>query len=81
MTEKHAKPAPDPTALAQTYAEIAQRSSQLIGEFMQRQSAGGTPALGDELGIAKAFYEMTAKLLADPAKFAEMQMKVWKDHL
>ncbi len=47
----------------------------------QRQSAGGAPAFGDELGIAKAFYEMTGKLLADPAKFAEMQMKLWQDYM
>ncbi len=81
MTEEQSKPAPDPAALAQTYAEIAQRSSQLMGEFIKRQSSAGTPAYGDELGIAKAFYEMTSKLFADPAKFAEMQMKLWQDYM
>ncbi len=81
MTEEQAKPAPDSNQLAQTYAEIAQRSSQLMGEFIKRQSASGVPAFGDELGIAKAFYEMTGKLLADPTKFAEMQMKLWQDYM
>lgn len=81
MAEQATKPALDPTQLAQTYAEIAQHSSKLMGDFIARQSAGGKPAFGDELGIAKAFYEMTANLLADPAKFAEMQMKLWQDYM
>ena len=81
MTEPQARPAPDPTALAQTYAEIAQRSSQLMSDYIARQSKGGAPAFGDELGIAKAFYEMTGKLFADPARFADMQMKLWQDYM
>ncbi len=80
MAEQPKQPALDPTQLAQTYAEIAQRSSQLMTDFIARQSAGGAPAFGDELGLAKAFYEMTAKLMADPVKFAEMQMKLWQDY-
>ena len=71
----------DPTALATAYAEIAQRSSQLMSDYIKRQSTSATPAFGDELGIAKAFFEMTGKLLADPAKFAEMQMKLWQDYM
>jgi polyhydroxyalkanoate synthase len=71
----------DPAELAKTYAEIAQRSSQLLSAFIARQGAGSVPAFGDELGIAKAFYEMMGKLLADPAKFAEMQFKLWQDYL
>jgi polyhydroxyalkanoate synthase len=71
----------DPAELAKTYAEIAQRSSQLLSDFIARQGAGSVPAFGDELGIAKAFYEMMGKLLADPAKFAEMQFKLWQDYL
>ena len=81
MAEQPQTPALDPTQLAQAYAQIAQRSSQLMTDYMQRQATGAAPSFGDELGIAKAFYEMTGKLLADPAKFAEMQMKLWQDHM
>ena len=80
MAEQPQQPALDPTQLTQTYAEIAQRSAQLMNDFMARQSTAA-PAFGDELGIAKAFYEMTGKLFADPAKFAEMQMKLWQDYM
>jgi polyhydroxyalkanoate synthase subunit PhaC len=81
VTALETKPAHDPAGLANTYAEIAQRSSQLLSDFIARQGAGRLPAFGDELGIAKAFYEMTGKLLADPAKFADMQFKLWQDYM
>ena len=81
MTEPQAKPALDSTELAQTYADIAKRSSQLMSDYIARQTVAGVPSFGDELGVAKAFYEMSGKLFADPAKFAEMQMKVWQDYM
>ncbi len=81
MTTPETRAAPDPAELAQTYAEIARRSSELLTGFIARQVAGGVPAFGDELGIAKAFYEMMGKLLADPSKFAGMQFKLWQDYM
>ena len=81
MTTPDIKTALDPAELTRTYAEIAQRSSQLVSDFIARQGAGGAPAFGDELGIAKAFYEMMGKLLTDPTKFAAMQFKLWQDYM
>ena len=81
MTTPETKTAFEPAELAQIYAEIARRSSKLLSGFIARQGAGGVVAFGDELGIAKAFYEMMGKLLAEPAKFAEMQFKLWQDYL
>ncbi len=81
MAEQPQKPALDSTELAQAYAQIAQRSSQLMSDYMKRQSASGVPAFGDELGIAKAFYEMTRGLLADPAKFVQTQVQLWQDYM
>ncbi len=83
MTAPDAKPntALDQAELAKTYAKIAQRSSQLVSDFIARQAVSGMPAYGDELGIAKAFYEMMGKLIADPTKFAEMQFKLWQDYM
>src|SRR5262245_58552606 len=49
--------------------------------FMARQAGGGAPAFGDELGIAKAFYEMMGRLMSDPVKLAEMQFKLWQDYV
>src|SRR3954469_8188525 len=78
MAQQSQKPEHDPTALAHAYAAIAQRSSQLMTEYMKRQKAGTPSSFGDELGIAKAFYEMSSHLLQDPAKFVAMQMQLWQ---
>ncbi|MCW5575039.1 MAG: class I poly(R)-hydroxyalkanoic acid synthase [Burkholderiales bacterium] len=45
------------------------------------RGASGLPAASDELGIAKAFFEAWQKLLADPMRIAEVQMKLWQDYM
>ena len=72
------KELPDPTEVAKTYAEVAQRASKLISEHVQRQVKRGVTAPQDELGIAQAFMDMMAKLLSNPYKLAQSQMNlVW----
>ena len=69
---------PDPQEIAKTYAEVAQRASSLISEHVQRQLKKGVATPSDELGIAQAFMDMMAKLLANPYKLAQAQMNlVW----
>ena len=69
---------PDPKEVAKTYAEVAQRASKLLTEHMQRQMKKGASAPPDELGIAQAFMDMMAKMLANPYKLAQAQMNlVW----
>jgi polyhydroxyalkanoate synthase len=69
---------PDPKEVAKTYAEVAQRASKLLTEHMQRQVQRGVSPPADELGIAQAFMEMMAKLLANPYRLAQAQMNlVW----
>ena len=80
MTEPEQKPAYDPAALAQAYAEIAHRSSQIVGRYLAAHGGDKAPVFSDELGIAKAFYDMMGKLFADPAKIAEAQLKLWQDY-
>jgi polyhydroxyalkanoate synthase len=73
------KPAlPDPQEIAKTYAEVAQRASKLITEHMQRQVQKGSTPPQDELGVAQAFMDMMAKMLANPYQLAQQQMTlVW----
>ncbi|MBE7423485.1 MAG: class I poly(R)-hydroxyalkanoic acid synthase [Zoogloeaceae bacterium] len=76
--ESHKPALPDPKEVAHTYAEVASRASKLITEHMQRQIKHGIQAPSDELGIAQAFMDMMAKLLANPYKLAQAQMNlVW----
>jgi len=76
--ETHKPALPDPQEVAKTYAQVAQRASKLITAHMQRQMKHGVAAPNDELGIAQAFMDMMAKLLANPYKLAQAQMNmVW----
>ena len=65
--------------MAQLYADIAGKSSELLTQYMAR-GAKGMPAFTDELGIAKAFCEAWQHMLADPMRIAGMQMKLWQDY-
>jgi polyhydroxyalkanoate synthase len=77
---------PDPVALSHNMAEIAERSQRLVAEFLQRQQpseagAGGGIGMGDPLNIGTAFFEMTARMMADPAKLMQAQISLWNDYL
>jgi len=78
-TEETAKPAlPDPQEIAKTYAEVAQRAAKLLDQHIKRQLKKGVTPPQDELGVAQAFMEMMAKLLANPYRLAQAQMNlVW----
>ena len=48
---------------------------------MKREAGSGSYSMGDEMGIAKVFFDLSARLLSDPAKLAEMQYGLWKDYV
>ncbi|MGH8661639.1 MAG: PHA/PHB synthase family protein [Burkholderiales bacterium] len=82
MAERKAEPGPgafEAPQLARLYADIAGKSARLVTQFLER-SRNGMPGAADELGIAQAFFEAWAKLLADPFKLAEAQIKLWQDY-
>ncbi len=81
---------PDPVELSHSMAEIAERSQRLVAEFLQRQHPGEGAAgagagigmgMGDPLNIGTAFFEMTARLMADPTKLVQAQMSLWNDYM
>ncbi len=72
---------PDPVAMAQTFGEIATRSSQILTDFLRRQASGGSLGMADELGVAKAFMDMSAKLMMDPVKLAQAHVGLWQDYM
>ncbi len=74
-------PAFDPVALASSLASAAEKSAKAIGDFAGRQANSGTPAFSDELGIGKAFMELAANMLSNPAKLAESQMNLWWEYM
>ncbi len=65
----------------ETFAEIAEQSSRILAAAMKRQASTGHFSMGDEMGIAKAFFDLSAKMMSDPFKLAEVQMNLWKDYM
>ncbi len=74
------QPALDPAELQRSLAEIAQKSAHLVAEFAEHQPQAEMLRDLEELGINKAFLELGAKLMADPMKLAETQMRAWEDY-
>jgi len=74
-------PAPDPLALAQSLAAAAEKSAKVMGDFAARNAKSGAPLPADELGLGKAFMELAAQMLANPAKLAESQMTLWWEYM
>jgi len=71
----------DPVALAQSLASAAEKSAKVMGEFASRNTSPGTALSSDELGLGKAFMELAAQMLANPARLAESQMNLWWDYM
>ena len=67
--------------LAKVCGEVAQRSSRILADFAQKQSQSLSAAVRDEMGIAKAFMDLYARLAADPALMASVSMNLWVDYM
>src|SRR3954447_474032 len=70
---------PDPAQLGRSMADIAERSQRLVSEWLKRQCDEDRSA--DPLNIGSAFLEMTARLMANPARLVAAQLGFWQDYL
>ena len=73
--------APSPAEVAKIFGEVAEHSSNVLADFVKRHANGKGVALTDELGLAKAFMDVWAKLLANPMALASAQMNMYFDYL
>ena len=72
----------DPEALATVYREVAERAAHILGEFAQKRVASSlSSAAADELGIAKAFMELQARMVSDPMAMANASMHMMADYM
>ena len=67
--------------LARVAHEVAERSSRILGDFVQKQAQSMSSAVRDEMGIAKAFMDLYARMAADPALMASVSMNLWVDYM
>jgi polyhydroxyalkanoate synthase len=81
MADTPSLPNVDPEKLQQSLSQIAERSAAVAQKFLESQPQLELMQNLEDLGINQAFMELGQKLLADPAKLAEMQMRAWDDYL
>ena len=74
------KAVPDPAALAKNYAEVAQRASKLMTSYVDKRAREGVSIPDDEMGVSKAFMDLSTCLLANPFKLVEAQMKLMQEY-
>src|SRR5258708_33648573 len=72
----------DHVSLAESLASAAEKSAKAIGDFAARHAKNGGGSMPtDELGLGKAFMELAAQMLANPARLAESQMTLWWEYM
>ncbi len=73
---------PDAEKVGETVGKIAEQSQRLLQDFIERQEAdgGGEFQVLDPADMARSFQELTQKMMADPAKVVESQLKLWQDY-
>ena len=80
MDEGKRSGAPDgPADTADALAEIARLSGRVLAALLKRQAAGDGFRVFDPMVVGKAFARLAARLLADPARLAEAQMRLGRD--
>jgi len=87
MQQVHSKKAENPPEtpgadeLAKVTQQVAERASKILGDFAKRQAEDMSSAVRDEMGIAKAFMDLYARMAADPARLASFSMNLWLDQM
>ena len=64
--------------LAMVCHQVAERAARILSDFAKRCPQPG--AASDELGIAKAYMDLYARMLADPMALGTHAMNLWLDY-
>ena len=67
--------------LARVAQSVAERSSRILGDVVQKQGEMLSAAMRDELGIAKAFMDLYARLAMNPTLVAAEAFSLWLDYV
>ena len=62
-------------------AAFAERSSRIVQAFMDRQNNVDDYQVSDPFVIGQAFMDMAAKMIADPAKLAQVQTQLMQGYM
>src|SRR5262249_46667752 len=71
----------DAVELSGQIAEVAKKSGHLVADFLKRQGISDAIGLGSSASIGAAFFEMTTRMMADPAHLVQAQVSLWNDYM
>jgi polyhydroxyalkanoate synthase len=76
------KPPPSPEETARVLQQVAERSARILAEHARKDPmAAAANAASDELGIARAYMDLYARMLADPARIAAFSTNLMLDYM
>ena len=71
----------DRAELARQIRAVAEKSQHLVADFLKRQSPEEGLGMASPLAIGAAFFEMTARMMADPSRLVQAQLSLWNDYM
>ncbi len=71
----------DPLEMSRMMTHIAEQSQRLVADFLAKQAEMPGIGMSDPFNIGQAFFDMTARLMANPAKLVEAQINLWQDYM
>ena len=72
---------PDPVEMTGVVSDIVLSSERLMNGMLTRRLNGEPLKVRDDLGVGRAFMEMSTQLLFDPLRLFEKQLDLWHDSL
>ena len=72
---------PAPAEVANTYIDVARRASRLLRRYARKTARKGIRFPSEEFEVARAFMDLSARLLASPYRMAQTQMEMMRDHI
>lgn len=81
MQTEQIQPFPLSEETAEHMANLAQRSQEMISEFMANQAVNGAVGNSDPMNIGPSLMEMSSLMMSDPSKLVETQFSLWQDYM
>lgn len=72
---------PDFQPFLDNWLKIAERSRQLVTEFLENNAQGAAAGYFDPVMVQKAFLDLTNRMMRDPERLVESQIALWQDYM
>jgi len=70
----------DPDRMSEALKRFTDRSQRIVNAFVERQAEDGGFQLPDPFVIGSAFFDLGAKMIAEPEKLADAQAELWRGY-